>query len=289
MSVTFLTDKDLEPLEGRVQKLEDTGQNGLTAEQISALDGMFKICAYTQNANEAYTHFKTAFGITDPDGPGDDTKTLTDITVVYSGGNVTAGTDVNELSGIVVTAHYDDGSTEVVTDYTLSGTIAEGSNVVTVNYGGMTATFEVVGTHELTDEYTLYMDVDVSKFLNGYGHTIYPDRSSIPYAMEKTERTAYCDFDIPASDGETYKFEWELEPESDAADISTVFYNANFMSCVDQHITAIESDIDDQGWYSNGSPYVISPIKPNIRTMRMVFKSGTVKIKRMTIYRKKAS
>lgn len=74
--------------------------------------------------------------------------TLTDISAVYSGGDVAVGTAVADLVGIVVTAHYSDGSSEPVTGYTLSGTIAEGSNTVTVSYGGKTAIFTVTGVSE---------------------------------------------------------------------------------------------------------------------------------------------
>jgi hypothetical protein len=74
--------------------------------------------------------------------------TLTGISATYSGGDVAEGTAVTDLTGIVVTAHYSDGSTETVTGYTLSGTIAEGSNTVTVSYGGKTATFTVTGIVE---------------------------------------------------------------------------------------------------------------------------------------------
>lgn len=73
---------------------------------------------------------------------------LISISAVYSGGDVAAGTAVADLAGIVVTAHYSDGSSETVTGYTLSGTIAEGSNTVTVSYGGKTATFTVTGVAE---------------------------------------------------------------------------------------------------------------------------------------------
>lgn len=47
---------------------------------------------------------------------------------------------------LVVTAHYTGGSTAVVTDYTLSGTLTEGTSVVTVTYVGETTTFNVTVT-----------------------------------------------------------------------------------------------------------------------------------------------
>lgn len=138
---------------------QNADQSGLTKAQITALDGMFKICAYTADATNAYKAFQTAFGIggeVEPDEPDvpvvpdepDTEKTLTSISAVYSGGAVTAGTAVNDLTGIVVTAHYSDGSSVTVTGYTLSGTIAEGSNTITVSYGGKTTTFAVTGVSE---------------------------------------------------------------------------------------------------------------------------------------------
>ena len=77
-----------------------------------------------------------------------DSTDLTSISAVYSGGDVAVGTAVTDLTGIVVTAHYSDGSTETVTGYTMSGEIAEGENTVTVSYSGKTATFTVTGVAE---------------------------------------------------------------------------------------------------------------------------------------------
>lgn len=73
-------------------------------------------------------------------------KILIGISATYSGGPVPAGTALEALTGVVVTAHYGDGSSAAVDGYTLSGVIAEGSNTIVASYGGMTATFEVVGT-----------------------------------------------------------------------------------------------------------------------------------------------
>jgi hypothetical protein len=78
--------------------------------------------------------------------------TLSSISATYSGGDVTVGTAVTDLTGIVVTATYSDGSTQTVTDYTLSGEITEGSNTITVNYSGKTTTFTVMGVAESEPE-----------------------------------------------------------------------------------------------------------------------------------------
>lgn len=84
----------------------------------------------------------------EPDVPVDPEVTLTSISATYSGGDVAVGTALTDLTGIVVTATYSDGSTATVTGYTLSGEIAEGSNTITVTYEGMTATFIVTGVAE---------------------------------------------------------------------------------------------------------------------------------------------
>ena len=70
---------------------------------------------------------------------------LSSISVTYSGDEVFIGTSLDKLTGVTVTANYSDGSSEVVTAYTLSGKIAEGDNVITVSYGIRNATFVVVG------------------------------------------------------------------------------------------------------------------------------------------------
>ena len=77
---------------------------------------------------------------------------LSYITAVYTqSGTVYDDATLDSLkSDLVVTAHYSDSSTETVpsTDYTLSGTLAEGTSTVTVTYSGKTATFTVVVAHK---------------------------------------------------------------------------------------------------------------------------------------------
>lgn len=82
---------------------------------------------------------------------GDDTPaiTLKSITASYSGGKVLVGTSVNSLTGIKVEAIWSDGSKDVITDYTITGSISVvGNNTITVSYGGKTATFIVEGYAE---------------------------------------------------------------------------------------------------------------------------------------------
>ena len=62
-------------------------------------------------------------------------KIVSSISVDYTPGEVYATTTLDELkSSIVVTLNYDDGTKEMVTDYTLSGTLTEGTSIITVKY-----------------------------------------------------------------------------------------------------------------------------------------------------------
>lgn len=68
------------------------------------------------------------------------------ITAVYTQSGAVYDTDsLDSLKDdLVVTAFYQGGGSKTVTDYTLSGTLTEGTSTITVSYGGKTATFDVV-------------------------------------------------------------------------------------------------------------------------------------------------
>ena len=70
---------------------------------------------------------------------------LSYITAVYTQSGTVYTTDsLDSLKAdLVVTAFYQGGNSKTITDYTLSGTLTEGTSTITVSYGGKTATFEV--------------------------------------------------------------------------------------------------------------------------------------------------
>ena len=76
--------------------------------------------------------------------------TLSSISAVFTQSGTVYDTDsLDSLkSDLVVTATYSDSSTATIAanDYTLSGTLAEGTSTITVSYGGQTATFNVTVT-----------------------------------------------------------------------------------------------------------------------------------------------
>lgn len=59
-------------------------------------------------------------------------------------------------TNLVVTAQYDNGTSEAVTRYDLSGTLTEGTSEITVSYREKTATFNVNVTRSLPSGYTKY-------------------------------------------------------------------------------------------------------------------------------------
>ncbi len=75
---------------------------------------------------------------------------LVSISAVYTQGSKTVY-DTDSLdslkSDLVVTANYDNGTSEAVSSYTLSGSLTRGTSTITATYGGKTATFTVEVTH----------------------------------------------------------------------------------------------------------------------------------------------
>lgn len=160
----------------------------------------------------------------EPDEPDEPEKTLTSISATYSGGSVAVGTAVTALNGIVVTAHYSDDSSEPVTGYTLSGTIADGRNTITVTYEGKTTTFVVTGEAVSGDDNvgddtrTLLYNWDFTKSLvdtvNGTQATLVGAATQNANGLTITDKTSGANFGTIAKKGMTF--------EVDIAESSTI-------------------------------------------------------------------
>ena len=171
-----LIDSALKEIDNKSNSSSEGTGSGFTTEQISALDGMFKVCAYIkENVNTEYNAFKIAFGIDNEGGneepKPDTTKTLQSISATYTGGNVRVGTSVNSLTGLTVKAHYSDGTSSNVTGYTLSGTIAEGNNTITVTYQELTTTFIVIGIPEVNTDGKVDTTVQIETYDVGFNNS----------------------------------------------------------------------------------------------------------------------
>ena len=144
---------------------------------------------------------------------------LVSISASYTGGEVAPGTDVTELTGIIVTARYSDGNEAVVTDYTLSGTIIEGSNTITVYYGGKSCTFTVVGVAESNRAILISNSTNFeigSAYITGNGSYIVDNASKAPNRLSANiENIEFHENDtITIGDYTTYKFALSTTPTS---------------------------------------------------------------------------
>ncbi|MDR0502455.1 MAG: bacterial Ig-like domain-containing protein [Treponema sp.] len=83
---------------------------------------------------------------------------LSNITAVYNQGGKTIypSTPLDDLKqDLIVTAHNNDGSSNPVTSYTLSGTLTVGTSAITVTYSGLTTTFNVTVTAAVVEYVTI--------------------------------------------------------------------------------------------------------------------------------------
>ena len=140
-----------------------SGGTGLSETAAALLIEILRHAVYTSDQSGNIDALESELSPADsgetPDNP--DTLQLTGLSAFYSGGDVPVGTDLADLSGITVTAHYSDGSTQAVTDYTISGTIAAGTNMITVSYMALSASFTVTGIALLTSLIAVYSGGDV--------------------------------------------------------------------------------------------------------------------------------
>lgn len=136
--------------------------SGLSDEVKQALLTLLEKVAYVdENGQTYYDALETA--LYPP-------ANLVSISAVYTQSGTVCDTDSLDAlkTDLVVTARMDDGTTRTVTEYTLIGTLTEGTSTITVTYGGKTTTFEVTVTRGL--DYTEDALTDVT-WNNGYGYT----------------------------------------------------------------------------------------------------------------------
>lgn len=138
--------EELNDVDDRVEALEQGGTGGGLTEAVKvALLQIAQKVAYIDAHGQDY--YDDLYDALYPPA------SLVSISAVYSGGAVTDDTPLNALkTDLTVTASYDDSTTAIVTDYTLSGTLSVGTSTITVSYGGKTTTFTVTVTHVVTEE-----------------------------------------------------------------------------------------------------------------------------------------
>lgn len=171
-------------LKEEIEELKDNGTGsgtGLSTEAINKLDEIGNHIPFASATggtlwDELIILLRNGSSGDDSGSGGDTTATPTSISATYTGGEVTTGTALSDLTGITVTATYTDGTTKTVTGYTLSGEILEGENTITVSYSGLTNTFTVTGIVEsgggdttaelVTDGLVSYFDFRTCEYNN---------------------------------------------------------------------------------------------------------------------------
>ena len=116
-------------------------KSGLSDDVKTAILNCFKNIAFNDNENDSSYYDALEEALYPP-------KTVSSITVSYTqSSTVYSGSSLDTLkSDLIVTAHYSDSTSAVVSNYTLSGTLSTGTSTITVSYNGKTATFTVTVT-----------------------------------------------------------------------------------------------------------------------------------------------
>lgn len=166
---------------------------------------------------------------------------LVSISAVYTqGGTVYDNQTLDSLKAdLVVTAHMSDSTTQTVTTYTLSGTLATGTSTITVAYGGKTTTFTVTVTHAVA-QYTITNNL--TNCTNSNSATVINDGSS--YSGTLTASSGYVIGTVTITMGNTDITSTSYESSTGAISISSVTGNI---------VITAEADVD-VGWI-NGVPY----------------------------------
>lgn len=179
-------------------------------------------------------------------------KTISSLAAVFTQGDTEYGTNsaLDTLKdSLVVTATYDDQSTEVLSagDYTLSGELEVGTNTITVGYGGSTTTFNV------TVDYLLLVQGSALTRKVGLTH-------SYPYygTANDSKRISYVPFDLRLSGGKTYRVSAAAVTGSSTPRMGCQFYNQKMLNAVENNTNGTSSDIYDPGWITSYSDGVIS-------------------------------
>lgn len=138
--------KNTEDISQLSEEIANKTGTGLSTEAIDKLEEVGNYLAYTTaDGGSKWTELIAILRNSSSGGGSGETVTLQSISATYTGGEVAVGTSLDSLTGITVTAHYSDGSTDTITGYILSGEIVEGENTIMVSYEGKTTTFTVVG------------------------------------------------------------------------------------------------------------------------------------------------
>ena len=176
--------------------------NGLTSEQIAALDGMFQIVAFTADPTAAYAAFKAAFTQSDSgdSGGGEDsggdssgetvttytiTNNLTNVSSDNDSASVTAGesytatltaADGYEMDSVSVTMGGADITSTVYADGVVNIAAVTGNVVITANAIEEQTTTVFTGTDLLADNGIAFINVTGDQYNAGMTYGLVADK-----------------------------------------------------------------------------------------------------------------
>ena len=248
-----------EAVRSQISQCIGGGGGGLTEDVKQALLDCFAHVAWTDEQGQDYYDALEAALYPPAD--------LVSISAVYTqSGAVYDNASLDDLKAdLVVTATYDDSSTDEVDDYILSGTLTVGTSTITVSYGDKTDTFTVTVTEHgwVNNVYTLTSDDFVQgKITVGY-----------PYHDSVTNRISYVGLDITASSDYTYTVTYETT-KTGTTNIGVQWLKASGYAKVLQHETLANDTTDkgDSSWQSSG--YTL-PQKSDIKCLWLCFRAGS--------------
>lgn len=183
----------------------EPGEGGLTEAQKQAILQLARKVAYIDGDGQTYYNalYAAFYG-------GAPVVVLDSISAVFNQGTAIIY-DTDSLDTLkqylVVTATYSDSTTATVpsADYTLSGTLTEGTSTITVAYGGKSTTFNVTVSHydtgwvsgvpyDMTDGLTenMYLSNGVETAYNGWAISPYLRVSGAFFVSNTTINSQYC-------------------------------------------------------------------------------------------------
>lgn len=188
-----------------------------------------------------------------------------------------------DLSGLVVTAKYSDGTTQPVTDYTtdpVAGAIlntAGSSQAVTVTYEGKTASFAItVNPDETTVGPIITVDTNLGGKVVSSGSVDNGD-GTYTVIVVVAPTTGFTVYNVYVSNGYTYETEGMPEDISDivtAGNVTITIYGVT--DSVDVDVTFVPLILDDDDDNPTNPPVVVDPKEDDNSVVIVAIAAGVV-------------
>lgn len=254
---------------GDLNNLETTAKNNLVAAINEAAQSGGSGTGMSEDFKQALHDILEKVAYIDEDGqdyldaldnamwpPAD----LVSISAAYTQSGTVYDTDTLDSlkSDLVVTATYDNGTTETISDYTLSGTLTEGTSTITVSYGGKTTTFNVTVTAKVITTITASSDGVGFGSMDNTKPTFNP-----PYVSNTNKsRIHYLgtnNLGVAINPNKTYKI--SITTDLTTCQVGVLSFNNTAKTNITNLQAVNNANKADAGWQSltQSSPYIYTP------------------------------